>query len=40
MLDPATARDEICDVLVEDGQIAAIDREIDARDAEALDAAA
>ena len=38
VLDPATGRDEIADVLIEDGRIAAVDRNITADDAREFDA--
>ena len=38
MLDPASGRDEPADVLLEDGRVAAIGSELDARGAESLDA--
>jgi dihydroorotase len=38
VIDPATNRDEIADVLLEDGCIAAVESNIDARDAELVDA--
>ncbi len=39
VIDPASGRDEIADVLLEEGRVAAVGGEVEARDAEVLDAA-
>ncbi len=39
VIDPATNRDEIADVLLEDGRVVSVESNIDARDAELVDAA-